>query len=65
MVPALLIALTIGLAAAPLRAADDPPATVEQRAALARMNAYRQAAGVAPLALHPALARAAVNHATY
>jgi uncharacterized protein YkwD len=61
----LLIALAVGLAAPPLRAAEDTPTTPEQRAALERMNTYRRAAGVAPLALHPALARAAVNHATY
>jgi hypothetical protein len=62
---ALLVVLAAGLAAPPLRAAEDTPTTPEQQAALERMNAYRRAAGVAPLGLHPALARAAVNHATY
>jgi hypothetical protein len=62
---ALLLTVALPPAISPARAAENSPATAEQRAALERMNAYRQLAGVAPLALHPALERAAVNHATY
>jgi uncharacterized protein YkwD len=59
-----VVALLNASAAAPAGAVE-APVTPEQQAALDRMNAYRRLAGVGPLAAHPALNRAAVNHATY
>lgn len=42
-----------------------PPASSPEQIALDRINYYRSLAGVPPLLLHPALVRAAQNHARY